>query len=155
MKTPDEIYAILEKLNCQVKENLRKKGVVVPIRQNNETICIGKYIVKKNNHNFYRIVDQKDRTIIDMINLPQTAILLANKLELGKWIDTDLLQNDKKYGYFLFDEVAHNKTAKFNIRKKNHDKAEIMFNKSEIAKHRKEYYKNSIVRDFQKLIDFR
>lgn len=155
MKTPKQIYAIIEKLNCEVKENLRKKGVVVPIRQGNDAIRLGRYIVKKENQNFYTIVDNKDRTIVDMINLPQTAILIANKLELRKWIDTDLLDTDKKYGYFLFDELAHSKTAKTNFQKKNYDKAEIMANKSEIAKHRKEYYKKSIINDFQKLINFR
>ncbi len=155
MKTNKEIYQTIEYLNKTVKDSLKKQGVVVPLKKEDGTIQLGKYLIQKVSSGFYNILDYKGREIVHGINLPQTAVIVANKLALGKWIDTDILQQDKKYGFAYFDEIIYKKSQTTSLKKKNYDRAEIMQNKFSVAKHKKEYYKNIITLDYRKLLEFR
>lgn len=155
MNTIDELYYKIQQLNQETKNNLLKKGIVVPIQKNDGSVRIGNYVVKKITQSFYSIYDYKNQTIVEGINLPQTAILIANKLALGKWIDTDLLNLDKKYGYAAFDEIAHKRASSLSYKHKNYDKSDIMHTKSVSAQRKKEYYKKTITIDYQKLFAFR
>lgn len=155
MKTTKELYYKVQKLNQETKKNLFKKGIVVPIQKNDGSIKIGNYLIKKITQNFYNIYDIKHREIVEGINLPQTAILIANKLALGKWIDSDLLQIDKKYGHAAFDELVHTRSTLLNYKQKNYDKSDIMYIKSASAQQKKEYYKKIISINYQKLLEFR
>ena len=109
----------------------------------------------KNKDGSYKIISQHGEEIVVDINLPHTAALVANSLALGKWIDRDLIAIDQKYGHALFDETIHRKSAETNLQRKNYDKAEIMLIKTDIAKHKKENYKRSIIFNFEKLLTFR
>lgn len=155
MKTANEIYSQITKLNREVKQNLLQKGLVVPIKRDENTIQIGPYFIKKIISGHYNIIDKNNYTIVEGINLPQTAIVIANKLALNKWTDTNLIQLDRKYGYALFDEFSHQRSEKTNIKKKNFERADIMYNKSLVARRKKLYYKNLIDVNFEKLIEFR
>lgn len=155
MKTIKEIYSQITKLNKEVKQKLLQKGLVVPIKRDDATIQVGPYFIKKIVQGHYNIVDDKNYIVVEGINLPQTAIIIANKLALNKWTDVDLIQIDKKYGYAVFDELAHTRSKKTNLKKQNYDRADIMYNKSLIANRKKEYYKNLINVNFRKLLEFR
>lgn len=155
MKTTDELYFKIQQLNQATKENLLKKGIVVPIQKGDGSIKIGNYLIKKITKSFYTIYDYNNRPILEGINLPQTAILIANKLALGKWVDADLLQLDKKYGYASFDELAHYRSYLLNSKQKKYDKSDIMNIKSITAQKKKDYYKKAILSNFQKLLEFR
>lgn len=155
MNNTDELYYKIQQLNQDTKKNLLRHGVVVPMQKNDGSIKIGNYLIKKVTQSFYSIYDTKNRSILEGINLPQTAILIANKLALGKWIDTDLLQLDKKYGYAAFDELAHKRASVLNFKQKNYDKSDIMQVKSISAQRKKEYYKKTIALNYQKLLEFR
>jgi hypothetical protein len=155
MKRIDNLYSKIEQLNKDIKQNLFNKGIVVPIQKSNDTIKIGNYLIKKIGISFYNICDSKERIIIEGINLPQTAIIIANKLALGKWIDTTLLQEDRKYGYASFDELVNKKSASLNFKQKNYDKFDISEIKSLMAKQKKEYYKKQIDNNYRKLFEFR
>ena len=155
MNNTDELYYKIQQLNLETKKNLLKHGVVVPMQKNDGSIKVGNYLIKKINQSFYSIYDIKNRSIVEGINLPQTAILIANKLALGKWIDTDLLQLDKKYGYAAFDALVHKRSSELNFKQKNYDKSDIMQIKSISAQRKKEYYKKTITLDYRKLLEFR
>lgn len=155
MNKTNELYHKIQQLNKNIKEELFNKGIVVPILSNNNTIKVGTYSIKKVTQSFYNILNHKNQVVLEGINLPQTAILIANKLALGKWLDTDLLNLDKKYGYAAFDELVHKRSLNLNKKHKNFDKCEIMRIKIESAKHKKDYYKKSITINYQKLLEFR
>jgi hypothetical protein len=86
--------------------------------------------------------------VVDHINLPQTAILTANKLALGQYKDTELLINDTKYGYSEFEEELYKRALKNNTIT-NFD---IKLSKYGTASIKKEAYKRTIDNSFQKLI---
>lgn len=155
MKPNKEIYTKLTQLNKDVKEHLKRQGVVVPIKKDEDTIQLDKFLIKKISNGFYNILNIRGHEIVKGINLPQTAVVIANKLALGKWLDLELLQYDKRYGFAAFDELVSKRSICNSLKKKEYDRAEVMENKYSISKHKKNYYKRLIVNDYQKLLKFR
>jgi hypothetical protein len=153
--TSNEIYLKIQQISIDVKEKLKRQGVVVPIKKRDGSIQIGSYSIKKDNTGFYSILDFKNEVIINRINLPQTAAIQANRLALGKYIDDDILQADTKYGHAYFDEELHTHLAERCLQKKELDRAEMMYTKSNIAKHRKSQHLWEIRKSFEKLMRFR
>jgi hypothetical protein len=153
--TTAEIYSKIQELNRDFKEELKRQGVVIPLRKKNGSIQIGSYFIKKGNDGFYSVLDFRNEAIIGRINLPQTAAVLANKLALGRLIDDDILQADIRYGHALFEELLHRRLAENSLKSSNYDKAEVMYTKLAISKHRKEQFKREIDKGFEKLVRFR
>jgi hypothetical protein len=152
---PDEIYQKVKQLSSNVKEQLRSQGIVVPTKTQDGLIRVGYYKIKKSKSGFYSILNHSDEAIIEFINLPQTAAILANKLALGKWVDEDVLLADRKYGHALFEEELHTTLAERNLKSNNLDRADVMFTKRNIAKYKKEQSKKTIANGFEKLMRFR
>jgi len=149
-----EIYSRLNDLSRAVKEQLRKKGVVVPSKTKEGDIKVGYYNITKRD-GFYTITDYADQVVVEKINLPQSAALLANKLALGKYLDTDILNADRRYGHALFEQTLQEKIAKNKLKIKEYDVASLLLNKAGINKLKKEYYRNIVVSGFEKLIKVR
>lgn len=153
--TSDEIYLKIQQISIDVKEKLKRQGVVVPIKKRDGSIQIGSYSIRKDKTGFYSIVDFRNEVIINRINLPQTAAIQANRLALGKYIDDDILQADTKYGHAYFDEELHTHLAEQSLKKKDLDKAEMMYTKSNIAKYKKNQHMHEVRKSFEKLMRFR
>lgn len=151
---PNDLYSKIEELSKNSKEKLLQQGVIIPVKNNDGTISVGHYYIKRKKDGFYCILDFEKDPIIDNINLPQTAAVLANRLALGKFVNDDLLEADKKYGYALFDEELHNKLIEKNLVSKSLDRMDIMTVKSRISKQKKEEYLKTVMRSFNKLIRF-
>lgn len=152
---PNDIYQRVKQLGINVKEQLKSQGIVVPSKNEDGTTRIGHYTIKKFNTGFYSILNSKNEAVVEQINLPQTAAIVANRLALGKSIDDEMLTVDRQYGHALFEEELHKTMADRSLRSKNTDRAEILYTKFYISKHRKEQYKKTIVAGFDKLIRFR
>ena len=148
----NDVFSSIEQLSKDVKEKLRQKGVVVPTKSKDGSINVGHFAIRKKKDGFYCIVDFEKEILIDQINLPQTAAVIANQLALGKLIDDKLLAADRGYGHSLFDEELHVKFAEKSLKTNLIDRADIMFTKSKIARHKKEQYRLTIIRGFEKLI---
>jgi hypothetical protein len=155
MKQHIDLYKKLDYLNKEVKNRLAEKGLIVPILQQDGRIKIGYFYIKKLMPGCYTILDRNNNAIVDNINLPQTAVVVANKLALGKWLDKDILLTDKKYGFANFEELLHKKHILINLKKKNYDKADVIQMKAEIASFKKMSHKTAIMSDFEKLISVR
>ena len=148
--TPDQLYTKIQRLSNEVKKEFRKKGIVLPKQHNDGSISIGRYRILRHQNTFYSISDHTGEIVVDKINLPQTAALLANGLELGRWIDDALLQKDRAYGYALFEETLYRKHADSNM-KKDLDRAQVMLTKSQLNRFKKESCKRDILQSFEKL----
>lgn len=150
-----ELYSKIRKITSDVNEQLKKNGVVAPIKNRDGSIKVGRYTIKKIPTGFYSIVDYSNEAIIEFINLPKSAAILANKLALGKFIDDTILNADRRYGHALFEEELQNQLAIKNIKKNQLDKASLMYTKAKISRLKKEHYLEEIDRSFEKLIKFR
>lgn len=153
--TVDKIYKELQNLDIKIKNDFLSKGLVVPVKYKDGSIGVGFYRIKKEKTGFYSITDTRKEILVDNINLPQTAAIIANKLAVGKFIDVNILNMDKKYGYALFDETMHIQLAKKNLKNKNLDNADLFYTKANISKLKKNYYKSEIDFSYRKLIKFR
>lgn len=148
---PDDLYNKIVKLSDAVKKDLLKKGVVVPVKNKNGSINVGNYKIVKNNEGYYNILSRSGDVIVDQINLPQTAAVVANGLALGRFKDDNLIESDKRYGFALFDEILHTRSVE-NSSKKPLEYFDLMLTKSLIARAKKEKYKQDVIKSFEKLI---
>lgn len=153
-QTPNDIYKKVKQLSIDVNEQLRRQGIVVPKKTPDGSIRVGYYTIKKYNTGFYSILNYRDDIVVELINLPQTAAILANRLALGKYLDDELLEADRKYGHALFEEELHLILAERNVKSNNLDRADVMFTKFNIARYRKEQHRKVIVNGFDKLMRF-
>lgn len=147
---PDDLYKKVVKLSDEVKKELRSKGVVVPVKNRDGSISVGTYTIAKQS-GYYIIKDRYDEVIVDSINLPQAAAVLANGLALGRFKDSVVLNADRHYGYALFDEELHNRAVERST-KKSLEYFDVMLTKAMIAKAKKDKYKQDVVKSFEKLI---
>lgn len=147
---PDLLYTNIVSIATTVKTALRKRGIVIPVANDDDTVSVGSYTILRDLDGFYSIIDYKHSDIAFGINLPQTAAILANSLALGKFLDTQLLQTDREYGYALFEESLQKRAAKSHI-KKSLELYEIIMTKCLIATHKKELHRQVILNRFEKL----
>jgi hypothetical protein len=153
-QTPDDIYKKVKQLGLDVKEQLKRQGIIVPTKTPDGSIRVGYYTIKKNKTGFYSILNYSNEAVVEFINLPQTAAMLANRLALGKYLDNELLDADRRYGHALFEEELHLTLAERNLKSNNVDRADVLFTKFKIAKHRKEQHRKTIIIGFDKLMRF-
>lgn len=147
---PSHLYHQIQQLSDEVCNDFKRKGIVPPIKNDDGSVTLGYYKIVKND-NGYTIFDSNQQPVVENLNLPQSAVLLANNMALGKFKDKTVIENDKKYGYALFDEELHIKAANKKKNKKI-DHIDLMLTKAAIAKSKKEYYKRELVNRYEKLI---
>jgi len=147
--TTNDIFDRFSKLSEQVIQDFRRRGIVIPQKNRDGSISLGIYRVVKKSNGFYAVLDKRSEPIVDNINLPQTATIIANDLALGRWINDKILNQDKEYGFALFEETLYKRTAERN--KQSYDKFEIMMSKYHIKRTKKNLAKTDIVKSFEKL----
>lgn len=146
---PNNLYKKLVAVSNEVKHALTKQGLAIPTENLDGSITIGYNTISKRS-GFFVILDYSGDVLIDKINLPHTAILLANELALGKFLDSTLLQLDRKYGYFAFEESLHTHLAE-RLQISDPDRSDVMSAKSRVELQKKEYYKRQIMNRYEKL----
>jgi len=149
---PDHLFKKLEHITSEVKEKLKKKGIVVPSENTDGSISLGNYKILKKSSGFYSILDYGDRPVVEGMNLPQTAVIVANGLALGRFLDHRIVEKDRLYGYAVFEETA----AKKGLQKvtADIDRYDLLTTKCLIAQAKKSKYKFEIDKDFEKLRKF-
>jgi len=148
----DTVYKKVERLAKVVQNDLRKKGLVIPVDNPDGSVSVDNYTIIRDRSGFYSILNRSGDTVVDKINLPQTAALLANNLALGRFVDDKLLKHDRQYGYSLFEEQM---AKKIITNHKDWDKVDVMQTKIEIAQHKKMSAKRTIMFSFEKLRSLR
>lgn len=152
MKEPTQkTWIELEKLAHKVKEDLRRKGIIIPIKETDGSITIDRFRIIKEQSGYYTVTDIKNNPVITDINLPQTAALIANELALGKWVNDDIITQDRQFGYLVFEETLTTQHAQRSLKNKDIDRAELLFTKGLIAKDKSKKIKQEIMSRFEKL----
>ena len=150
MNSTDQLYGKVQEIAKGVTQDLRSKGLVVPTRSKNGTVRFGDYSIVKTN-GFYSVMGRSNVKIVENINLPQTAILVANNLALGRLADNKLISEDQQYGFRSFEEDQYKHVSDSAAKKKDWDKFDILTVKQSIAHLKAEQAKRSIVTSFEKL----
>jgi hypothetical protein len=122
----------LEHMMRHIQSSFRQQGVAIPYPVP-QGISLDNYYIVKNRDAFYTIYDSHNRVVVDQINLPETAILVANDLSVGRMINNDLLDKDTKYGYLVFKQQICNRSIGNCKKTGNLDKMELMIMHSQAA----------------------
>jgi hypothetical protein len=148
-KVQKNLVNTVKTLADTVKQDLFKKGVVVPVKNKDGSVSFGDYIMTRRGLNYW--ISKRGHDLVGPINLAQTAIVTANYLALGKMADDKLLENDRWYGFKNFDEEVYTNSANNSLKNKNYDRADWCFVKASIAKMQKEQYRSSVMSSFNRL----
>lgn len=146
------VYKTLETVSKTVKKDLQKRGFVIPTKNQDGSLNLGNFKITKKG-DFFVIYDNQNKVIVDGINLPQSAILLANTLTVKRFIDDRILSADRNYGYAEFEENLYKQQAN-KILKKDAERSKIILSKSKTQKYKKESCRKEIVKQFEKLQRF-
>ena len=144
---PGDLFSKIQTITTQVRQALRRRGIVIPVKNANGTVSLGSYTVVKNTQGMYQIIDEYDKVMVNNINLPETAAMVANDLALGRMLDYNIISCDRDYGYALFEETLHQRAIRSN---KNLESIEIRLTKFMICKAKREISKQEIIRRFKK-----
>jgi hypothetical protein len=150
MQLDHQLYKKFAELAFEVKETLREKGYVIPAERADGKIKIGNYIIFKNK-GFFDIMTLRGQALYEKINLPQTALIIANSLALGQSVDSKLLENDQKFGYSYFEELNYDRLSKVYLNKRDYARFDSLLIKQELAQIRSKNAKNYILINFEKL----
>ena len=144
------LFEKFSKLANAVKQDFKKKGIVIPSQRRDGSIQIGIFSIKKKDSAYY-IKDKNDNTVVGPLNLAQTAVVVANDLALGRWPDQKILDSDRWYGYKAFAEQSALYIASSARKKQDTDRADFSLYKASIAASEKQTYKKTIDSRFDKL----
>ena len=150
-KIPNDLFKKIVKLSDEVRADLRRRGIVVPVDNEDGSISIGQYKIVKTQSGLYNILDRFDDITVDNLNLPQSAVIVANNLALGRFVDTATVNLDRHYGYALFEELLHQRAVE-KSKKKSLEYFDLMMTKCMIARAKKERSKREVVQTYEKLI---
>jgi len=145
----DPYYKKIANLSLEVKNKLFQRGLVVPKKNDDHSISVGKYIIKREENSQYFIVDLHNEILIRNINLAHTAIVIANNLALGKGINQQLLLKDQIYGSTIFEEEMYRHRIS---QIKDQEMRETMVIKQETNKQKQELYRFEIEQSYQNLM---
>lgn len=148
--TENHLFEKFEKMAKAVKQDFKNKGLVIPTKRKDGSVLIGDYVVVKRSGAYY-VNNRRGHAVVGPLNLPQTAIVIANDLALGRWADRKLLESDKWYGWKAFAEQAAAALAERAYRNKDLDRADFSQYKAVTASAQKLAYKKTIDSRFDKL----
>jgi len=151
MNLTNQLYRQFVDLVLEVKEDFRSRGIVLPSKDSEGRVKLGNYSVVKKDTGFYAVVGPRNRIIHDNINLPHTALLIANALALGKWVNDDLLKQDEEYGFSKFECENFQRLSAILTKKGEWDRYDALLIKQEQAVNRAYKAKQDIVLHFEKL----
>ena len=151
MTPVEQLYKKVSELTAGIKQEFRNNGIVIPVRGLNGGIKLDDFTVTKTDNNTYTITDSDASVVVEGINLAHAAILLANDLALGKGLDLIVLENDKVYGYGLYEEEYMRRLRASLIKKKEWTRAETLKLKEEQAGQKSRAAKQVVLASFEKL----
>ena len=150
MRNNNQLFKKVEQLAEGVKKDFRNKGLVIPTMEDNGSVRFDNYTVFKNKQGFYVILNIARVPVVENINLPQTAIILANNLALGKFVDDKIVNFDKQYGFNLFEEEQYSRVAHSLAKRHEWERVDTLIIKKNIAHTKAEMAKGQILSSFEK-----
>lgn len=115
-----------------VRQTFGKSGLAIPNRGTDTIIDYPGFSITRNNAG-YTILGKHEMVMAENINLSKTAILLANDLSLGRMINQKLLDTDKTVGYLQFEIESCQNSLEICTTRGEHDRAEWLAVKHDIA----------------------
>jgi hypothetical protein len=150
MTKNDYLFEQIANLAVEIKESFREQGIVLPSVTKEGNVKIGNYFISKTILGFYSIKNRYKEVFYDNINLPHTALLIANSLASGIPVDKKIINLDRDYGYSSFEDRNFARLLEHYELKKDWARYDATIVKQEIAQNKSNYSKNELLRYFEK-----
>lgn len=147
--TAEKLYQKLKNLTRKIKDDFRKKGVVIPVKKEDGSIKVGQYLIQHKDNGFYAVVSVDGEVMADQINLPQTAAIVANHLALKNFLNKDIIEKDREYGYAYFEYQLYQRAKERSLTYP--DYFDVKISKFEDSGEQADFYKHQIQIQFDKL----
>lgn len=145
----ERLYQKILILTRKVRDDFRRKGMVIPVKNSDGNIRVGKYLITRTNSDFYSVIGVDGEIMAENLNLPQTAVVVANHLALRGYLNTDIVEKDREYGYAYFEHQVYQRAR--DRAEIDPDYFDLKASKYEFSSERAELYKQQILEQFNKL----
>lgn len=145
----ERLYQKFKDLARKARDDFRRKGIAIPVKKDDGTIRVGKYLIKRKQNNFYVVVSVDGEVMADQLNLPQTAAVIANHLALKNYLNKDIIEKDREYGYAYFEHQLYQRAKERSLI--DPDYFDVKVSKFEQSGEQAELYKQMILAQFDKL----
>lgn len=145
----ERLYQKILNLTRKVRDDFRRKGMVIPVKNSDGNVRVGKYLITRMNTDFYCVVGVDGEVMAENLNLPQTAVVVANHLALKGYLNTDIVEKDREYGYAYFEHQVYQRAR--DRAEIDPDYYDLKASKYEYSGERAELYKQQILEQFNKL----
>lgn len=147
--TTETLYERLKNLVRKTRDDFRRRGLVIPAKKEDGSIKIGQYLIQRKDNDFYAVVSVDGEIMADQINLPQTAAIIANQLALKKYLNKDIIEKDREYGYAFFEHQLYKRALESSFN--NPAAFDIKISKFEYSGQKADLYRQEILSNYQKL----
>ena len=149
MKLTDRIFWKIRELSKKLKSDFVKKGIIIPTKTPNGSVRVGSYVIDKQNNDFYTVRTMDGETVVQNLNLPQTAIIVANTLALKKVLDKNIIDKDIEYGYAYFEHQLYKRAVERS--KEDPTYYDVRISKFENSGEKADDFKAEILHQYEKL----
>jgi hypothetical protein len=143
----EQLYHNLVSMTKLTQEQFIKQGQVVPTKTSSGHVRLGSYVIIQK-HDQYEIYNLNGQKLYDGICLPETAILVANALALGNVPNYQILTQDNRYGFAIFDQKNLSRLIKYA---NTPDRLKILEDKLEWAEHKARESRQYVQKQFENI----
>lgn len=147
----NNVYNRIVNLTQKVCEDFKKRGIAIPIRDKKGNIKVGKYLIVRNSEGQYKIVNDRFEILYNNINLPQTAILVANSLATNQNVNKEVLRQDLVYGTKMFDDINYTRLSKIYLSQRKFKQSVNMSIQSDYAADLANRARDAVIKTYEKL----
>lgn len=149
IQTTDRVFWRIKELSRKIKAEFLKKGIILPSKHSPGKVRLGKYFIEKQENQFYCVKSLDGEVMADNLNLPQSAVIIANTLALKNYVDKNIVDKDREYGYAYFEHQLYKRALERT--KEDPTYFDIRLSKFEGSGDLAEDYKTEILYYFEKL----
>lgn len=147
--TAEKLFQKVKDLARKTREDFRRKGFAIPVKKDDGSIRVGRYLIKRKDNDFYTVVSVDGEVMADQLNLPQTAAVVANHLALKNYLNKEIIEKDREYGYAYFENQLYQRAKDRSL--VDPDYFDVKVSKFEHSGEQAEEYKRQILSQFDKL----
>lgn len=149
-KLSNDVLSKIKQLTDSLNKEFIRKGRVIPSENEDGSVNFGNYVLSHMPTGSFRITDYSGEVIVDQINLPHAAIIIANDLAVGKFINQQILEQDRHYGYALFEESVCDRQLTLKSKRSTFD-FDLALAKKTVSHQKRVKCRRAIINSFRKL----
>lgn len=150
----NKIYENIANLAKNTRDSFKNRGIALPTSDEQGNVKIGKFLITRTNDGQYKITDHLGQTFYKNINLPQTAVIVANALATEQRVDDKVLRHDQTYGTKMFDDLNYTRLSKIYLKQQKFRQSVDMSIQSDYAADQANRARDAVMKTYKKLFEY-